>query len=740
MKRSTQVRFAYGAPIRARREARAELTRPRFASGSESVRIALISLALLFVATSQSSAQILRTPEGTLHFIYPAGGRQGQTVPVEISSLQGLEGAKDLLIEGPPGISVRDFKAISGSRVQASLVIAADAVPGPRQIRVRGGANGLTGSRPFYVSSMSEMVEKEPNNEPGSATEVKLPVVINGRLDPVLDVDCFAFEAKAGQRIIAGVLAHGMDSRMRGKGANGFVDASLELLDAQGKVLASAEDTVGLDPVIEHVIPADGRFFVRIQALGFEGSPAAVYRLTLGALPYPVAAFPSGGQRGTTTNVGFVGFQVDAAAAKITLPTSGFPFHFIGQRQVLNDGREMPFILGEHPTVVEREPNDDVQRAELLNLRFPSDKDTSSQSLGISGRFDKPGDVDCYRVSLKKGQGVVAEITAQRHLRSPVDSHLEILDAAGKVLAENDDGVMFAGQCEHDFPSSDSRLEFTAPQDGDYIVRVSDQNGTNGPLAIYHLTVEPLTPDFRLFQWPDAVPIWGPGTTASFVVQVQRWGGLTGDIQLRIEGLPKGWKGSVGSLGAANYVGPRHGLNQKALLTITTPADANVGDAVPFRVVGKVEQNGKIIERTANPQTLLGSSHTDRMHLRCSNQAWAAVAPPQDCWLETSVTELTVTVGSTVEIPVKVHRKPDLKTPISISVDGETVAASSAWRTPLTLKAVENDLQLPLQVKERRPGTYGIVVSRGWAADLRAGRPGPCAPLILLHVKEAAKK
>jgi hypothetical protein len=155
-----------------------------------------------------------------------------------------------------------------------------------------------------------------------------------------------------------------------------------------------------------------------------------------------------------------------------------------------------------------------------------------------------------------------------------------------------------------------------------------------------------------------------------------------------------------------------------------------------FRVVGRVEHAGKAIEREAYPQTLLGSSHTDRMHLRYGLISRAAVAPPLDCRLETTAKEITVALGEKVTIPVKVIRAPGTKGPIGVTIDGETVAVGTGWRTPLTLKDGQDEVMLELDVTgKRKPGTYGIVVSRSWAADLRAGRPGPCTELIIIHVK-----
>src|SRR5207248_1251967 len=137
----------------------------------------------------------------------------------------------------------------------------------------------------------------------------------------------------------------------------------------------------------------------------------------------------------------------------------------------------------------------------------------------VNGRIGATGDHDWYRVTLKKGQGILLEVTAQRHLRSAVDSLVEVYDDGGNKIAENDDGALFGmmNPCAHDFPSSDSWLSFIAKKDGDYFIRVSDQGDAAGPQAVYRLTVSAWQPDFQLNLWPDAVPIWGAGTTASFL-------------------------------------------------------------------------------------------------------------------------------------------------------------------------------------------------------------------------------
>ena len=40
--------------------------------------------------------------------------------------------------------------------------------------------------------------EKEPNNSIDKAHEIRTPIVIDGRINPTLDLDCFRFQATAG--------------------------------------------------------------------------------------------------------------------------------------------------------------------------------------------------------------------------------------------------------------------------------------------------------------------------------------------------------------------------------------------------------------------------------------------------------------------------------------------------------------------------------------------------------------
>jgi hypothetical protein len=449
--------------------------------------------------------------------------------------------------------------------------------------------------------------------------------------------------------------------------------------------------------------------------------------LTLGEVPYVTSIFPPGGQRGQSVEVELHGPNIPAGTRrKLEIAADD---RFLLQDFVWAEASQrLPLVRGDRAEQIEQEPNPNANQANELKL------DTTANA-----QFEQQGDEDWYAVTLAKGKAVVLWTLAQRHLRSPVDTAIAIADETGKTLAENDDGSLFMGQAWHDFESADSRLAFTAPADGRYFVRVTNASGFYGKGAIYRLSVEPLSPDFHLFQWPDAVPIWGPGSTASFVVQAFTGGGLESDIEFYVEGLPADWQASVSRL-PDSYIRPytNSSTGAQALITITAPRTADIGAMAPLRVFGRTMANGKVLQREAQYLTLYGNSHNDRMFLRYSRDARAVIAAPLDCQLETDTQELTITHGGSADIPVRLARLGDTKPEIGLGVDGSTVAAGCGWQAPQGVAADKTEIVLPFRPStEWKPGSYTIVVSRSWAADIRSGRPGPCTSAIRLNILPA---
>jgi hypothetical protein len=125
----------------------------------------------------------------------------------------------------------------------------------------------------------------------------------------------------------------------------------------------------------------------------------------------------------------------------------------------------LTFVVGDLPEVVEEEVDGDPIP---VPLTLP---------VTANGRIFPREDVDLWSFAARKDQGITAEVEAAR-LGSPLDSHLQALDARGRVIAENDD----AG-------GPDSRLRFTAPEDGTYTLRIRDVNSRGGQGYVYRLTI-----------------------------------------------------------------------------------------------------------------------------------------------------------------------------------------------------------------------------------------------------------
>ena len=181
--------------------------------------------------------------------------------------------------------------------------------------------------------------------------------------------------------------------------------------------------------------------------------------------------FPTGGQRGTTMEIKAEGTLPDwpiaavASDPRISLEakeTKGLfqvtiapdvPPGLVTIRLHGTQGASVakPWMIGGMPELVETEPNNGMTESQSI----------TNLPVAISGRLEKSGDVDLYRVQLTAGQQLVVQAIANRGLDAPLDSCLELLHANGLVVARN-----------HDSRGLDPMLVFTAPQPGEYVVRI----------------------------------------------------------------------------------------------------------------------------------------------------------------------------------------------------------------------------------------------------------------------------
>jgi WD40 repeat protein len=101
------------------------------------------------------------------------------------------------------------------------------------------------------------------------------------------------------------------------------------------------------------------------------------------------------------------------------------------------------------------------------------------------------------------------------------------------IYHENDDDA-------HRELGKDSRLFFTAPAVGDYLLKIRDVRGLQGPDFRYTLTARQRRPDFKV-TLESANPMVGAGSAKQFKLSARRIDGFEGPIQVDFAGVPTGF-------------------------------------------------------------------------------------------------------------------------------------------------------------------------------------------------------
>jgi hypothetical protein len=430
-----------------------------------------------------------------------------------------------------------------------ALRASAAAAPGFREVYAEA-PDGLSNVLVVRVDQLPQMVEAEPNDDIGHATEIAVGSAAAGLLKPQ-DLDHYRFRGKAGQRVTIEVEAQRLGTA---------VVPVATLLAANGAALAQAKPLHGGDHDcrLNVTLPRDGSYLVLVHDSAFGGSDSAGYRLRIEEAPFATGLFPLGGPREQSVTVTASGGNLQEPRSKtLTLPDEPGaivdPGAFDGPGGlVLAPGK---LVVGDGPEIVEAVPEDPRQAA------------TTRLALGTTanGRIERPDEVDQYVVPVKKGDKLHIKVQASA-LGSWLDSVVTLRDAQGATLAENDDpggdpnprGGVFALNTA----SPDSMLDYEAKADGDLTIEVADRYGEGGPEYAYRLAVGPARPDFEvrlLLSNPNAnrqlipqgqrAPAGGPGssgalnlkaetvTPINFLVTPE---GRPGRVTVKAEELPPG--------------------------------------------------------------------------------------------------------------------------------------------------------------------------------------------------------
>jgi hypothetical protein len=519
-----------------------------------SVRTAAV-WALLLGWASAAPAQSVGLPAPRLLTTMPMGGKAGTTFEVAVTG-EHLEDAEGLLFSdsrisakaklGPAGAPIANRYVVS---------IAPDCPTGLYEARVMTRL-GISSARIFAVGKLTEVVQSAPNRTLAAARELPLNSVCNG---VVADraADYYTFRAKKGQRLIVDCAARGIDSKL---------NATVIVADAAGRDLLVERRGGALD----FTAPKDGSYVIKVHDLTFQGGPAHYYRLGLWEQPAgtPIVRQPA------------------------TKPVNAFSWP--------------PPGLPEQAPQAEVEP----KGAGPQRISLPCD---------LSGRFYPAADVDVYEFEAKKGEEWWVEVASER-LGLPTDPAvlvqrvvkgekgaadrlidvLELTDIPSPVKVSSN-GYAYDGP-PYNAGTSDVLGKLVVKEDGLYRLQLSDLFGgtRSEPGHVYRLVIRRAAPDFALVAWAlhmelrngdrnalsKPIALRGGATMALEVVAFRR-DGFDGDIELSMEGLPRG----VTAHGLKIPAGKSRGM-----MLITAQPDAPRGYA-NATFVGRSTIAGKAVTR-----------------------------------------------------------------------------------------------------------------------------------------------
>ena len=512
-----------------------------------------------------------------LNAIQPYGFQRGADAEVQFLGAR-LSDAQELLFYSP-GITVKSLAAASDTEVKATLAVAADCELGVHAVRVRT-ATGISDLRLFTVGAMPEVAEQEPNSEFEKPQPVPLNVVISGIVQNE-DVDYFVVEAKKGERISAELEGVRLGYT--------FFDPYLAILNAARFELSRSDDASLLrqDCLCSVIAPEDGRYIVQVRESAYGGDGNSKYRLHVGRFPRPRGVFPPGGRAGESLPVTWLGDVSGPRQETVVLPATGkskfglFAKDELGIAPSPNEVRVVDLA-----NVVEVEPNNS-----------PAEATVGTAPAALNGIIAEPGDRDFFKFAAKKGQVYDIRVYAREPLRSPLDAVINVSRATGGAGVGGND----------DTGGPDSYYRFTAPEDDDYIVQVSDHLGAGGPDYVYRVEVAPVQPALTVtlpeVQQYVPVTVSVPRGNRMAVMLNARRENFGGELAISLAGMPAGVTLNVANLPAAESSTP---------LLFSAAADAPLAGLLADVQARPVDENLKNILGRLSQRTMLVRGQNNR--------------------------------------------------------------------------------------------------------------------------------
>ena len=638
----------------------------------------IVAVSLITAVAFAQDALTPRTTPPIVNSVSPKGVRRGGTAEItveglnlggatavhfsrpgitgQIARISGLTDLPDIRLGSngtPSTIDVGPLPPRVAVTVEVS--VDSDAELGPVSFRVQNHLGTSPAETILIEPKVMLNADKEPNDAPEQATEAVVPGILTGQIARAGDVDVFKLSVAAGDEI-----AFDNPAARAGSGLQPVV----ALLDQNGAELREESK-----PQFTHRFERAGTYYVRVGDYQQGGSMRHFYRIRTGkftpappepdrmAIELTLPELPQTEVAASGTNSSVAAAQAVTVPAVIKGKLAGPQFYRFtakkGQKVIVEviarrDGSELDSVVD----VLDR----DGKPIEIATVRALAEttlvlRDHGSTDRGLrlasstglmAGDYLMAGSEIMRIESLPPGPDddfVMETYAGQRiaHFGTSPEAHavdrsiykVQIHPAGAKfapnglplvrLYASNDDGGRGIVK--------DSYLEFTAPADGEYIVRLRDVRGS-GDNQSFRLALRQPQPDFRLTVAP-ANPNVPVGGAIPVTVTALRRDGFDGLIDITVDDLPAGLKAAPARIASGQ---------NSAVVILSAAENAKLALAAPLRVAGRA--NG--LTRYANPN--------DRLAL-------IALMPKPDIVVTAQTEAVTLEPGGTAQVKLAVARQ-----------------------------------------------------------------------------------
>lgn len=609
-----------------------------------------------------------------LNPVAPLGMQRGTNLEITLTGTN-LAQPTGLLTSFPAKVTIpTDNKnGQDNAKLRVKLDVPADAPLGYHSIRL-ATTRGISNLRLFCIDDLPQVTEDDKNRSKATAQAVPVPGVVVGRADAEQS-DYFKITAQAGQRLSFDLLGRRLGSAF---------DPQISVYHAKtSRELAHDNDAPGAqtDPRLTYTFKEAGEYLVEVKDVLNRGGPDYFYRLRVGDFPVATVPVPLAAKRGTKVSVQFAGPQVEnVPPVEVVVPADPAVDTLWVAPRGPNGLHGWPVALAvtDLDELTEQEPNQEPGKAQPLPL--PG---------AVTGRFQKSDDTDVYKFTAKKGQKLVIE-GHTLELYSPTLLYLVLKNAKGAEAAKSNPQAV---------PPADQRIEYTAGEDGEYLLEVQHLNYVGGPNEVYRVTVLPARPDFDLALGLDRFDL-APGSFVPLNLLATRRG-YNGPIEVTAQGHP-------GLSGATTIKDGQ----ASATLILSAKPDVPAGPYV-LRLAGKATIEGKPVTeyvsvRPAVSQTL-GNLPFPPRHL--NTQVALAVREKAPFALLAKFEPAEIAPGTAATLVLQAERQAGFEEEILFNPP----AGFPPTDKPPAVKSIpkgQKELKLPITFNPKVPfGEFDILVS-----------------------------